>query len=104
LHYERLCGYEPKLFGPELKYDRKAGEFGHVVGAVQGLPDRINMTADPIIVAKIFLAPAFAQGNLLEFKSNGHFEVGDEYDIENFNNWCARRAQLKKDIDPNLFD
>ena len=59
------------------------------------------MTADPIRVAKTFLAPRFVLEKLT-FPFVGYIEVSDEGDEASFKTWFDRRFELKGDVYPEL--
>ena len=80
-------GFEPRVYGPAVEYSKTRDEFYPSVGAVQSLPKSIRLKADPIAVAKTFLAPNFVM-KLLKFD---YSFVSEDGDIENFELWCAER-------------
>ena len=98
LLYARELGFEPKLYGPGIRYARQTKVFHGIVGAVQALPDTISMTADPIMLAKQLLGPECAQEKLLGFKTTGVLGISSQGDIEDYEKWFVRRMIAKGDL------
>src|SRR5262245_35635347 len=85
LHYKRLCGFEPQLFGPGVAYDHRTNSLESYNGGVESLPEDIELAADSVLVAKSFLAPGFAERLLLEHgQSDQEIAKAMRKDTENF--------------------
>jgi hypothetical protein len=100
LVYDRELGFEPKLYGPSVDYDSDAETFRRLDSAVQGLPYEIKMNADPLLVAKHYLGPAYVEEKLLNHRTREEIWEDAGGDLKNYNNWFAQRYQLKGDVHP----
>lgn len=102
IHYSRLLGFEPKLYGPSVRYEPETKTFRMLEGAVEGLPEDIQMHGDPLMVAKSMRAPRWVEEQLFgddSFKVDEYRHLGD---LMNYNRWSTRRYFLMRNFDPKV--
>jgi hypothetical protein len=102
LYFTRLCGFELELYGPSVSYDPDSEQFVSYDASVERLPDEIEMSADPVLVAKHFLAPAYVEEKLLDHRSWQQIWKMARDDLRNYNRWFCKRYRDKGDIGPNF--
>ena len=99
--YHRRLFDNPAVYGPHWMDFR--GERRWALGSVEGLPASIRMAADPVLVGKTFLGPAVIEECLWpEWKQEICKEA--EGDVENYDNWFAKRYRENAEVKRKLSD
>lgn len=98
LFYTRACGFEPNVFGPGVGWDSNAKDFFLFDCSMQALPNEIRMTADPMLVAKCFLAPMYVEEKLLGHRTKEEIEYSSRFDLAQYNKWYDQRQKTKNDV------
>jgi hypothetical protein len=100
IYHRRLCD-NPAVFGPHWLDFR--GERRWALGSVAGLPSSISMTADRVLVAKVFLGSPFIEEQLWPEREEKIWKQA-EGDVEIFDNWFAKRYRENFDVRCKLSD
>jgi hypothetical protein len=102
LVYAREIGFDPEPHGPSVDYDFDTETFRRLDSSVEGLPYEIKMSADPILVAKFYMAPVYVEEKLLSHRTREEIWEDARGDLKNYNNWFVQRHNLKGDVYPAL--
>lgn len=98
LFYCRKLGFEPRLYGPSVIFDEVSVKFRRLDSAVQGLPHEIKMSAEPLLVAKQFMAPFYTEQKLISGRTIEQMWKDCLGDLRNFNDWATQRQRLLGDV------
>jgi hypothetical protein len=102
LVYKRMCGFEPRLFGPSIRYDEDTEILRQSDSAVESLPEEVLMTAEPMLIAKQYLAPMYVEEKLLAHRTFAEIWETAQIDLKNFTAWSVRRNRVKGDLPATL--
>jgi hypothetical protein len=105
LLYSRHCGFEPELYGPsDEKIYRHGLGWKRQLGAVECPPPEISLTADVVLVGKLFLGPAYMEEKLRGEEWKKEIWEQARGDLAHYNHWVGMRHYIVGDIHRTLSD
>jgi hypothetical protein len=100
--YHRDVGHDPEVYGPHSRIIK--GKTRWFAGAVEALPQHIQLNRDPVLVGKCFLGPRYVQILLRGKQSTDAVCRAARIDLEIYNDWSRVRQALRGDVPENLKD
>jgi len=95
--YARMLGFNPRLYGPSVDFDPDSEKFRRLDASVESLPYEIGMDADPVLIAKYHMGPAYVEAKLLSHRTWEEIWADAQGDLAICNKWAVERERVRGD-------